>query len=372
MRIVAQLALFLVSALALVLLVPSIPSAASAPGGPQEPPAAPVEVATATERDIVPTMTLLGTLEPRRRSVVATAIEGYVIEYSVDEGQHVDEGTVLTRLRDRELRLELDIARHAADEARALHKLAQADLDRARKLVERDAVTQKALDAAETEERALSLRVPQAEARARLLELDIEKKEVRAPFKGQVVAEHTEVGEFLPRGGPVATIVDLASVRVRVNVPERIVRFLRNGAELPVVVPATGREPYQGRVISISGEGATDARTFPVLIEIENDGSLRAGMSARVDLPAEDPREAVVVPKDAIIVRGTQSFVFVVGPANDVALRPIVTGAASRNDFEVASGLNAGEIVVTRGNERIQPGMKVRILSSSSEEAAGQ
>lgn len=367
MRPVARLAVVVIILLGFSLWAPG---AAPGQGDEAQAPRAAVEAIPVVSREIIPTSTVLGTLEPRRRSIVATAIEGYVIEYPANEGQKVTAGQVLARLRDRELRIELDVAKKVIEEARELHRLAAADLSRAQTLVAKDAVTQKALDAAVTEERTLSLRIPQAEARAELLQLDIDKKQVTAPFDGQIVEEHTEVGEWLARGGPVATLVDLETVRVRINVPERHIRFLEPGAELPVLVPATGRGAYHGEVLSVSGEGDPESRTFPVLVEIENDGRLRAGMSARAEVPAGEPRKAVVVPKDAIIVRGTQSLVYIVGEGNRAELRPIVTGAASGSDLAVESGLDAGELVVIRGNERLQPGAPVRVLAPSAAETS--
>lgn len=331
---------------------------------------APVEVDAVVRRPIVPVAPLLGAVEPRRRSVVAASIEGYVVGYPIDEGRWVKKEEVLARLRDSVLRLQLDEARAALEEIREKHRQAKLDLERARQLVEKDAVTEKAFDAAVTAEKTLSFQIPQAQARIDILEADIDKKTVTAPFDGQVVHEHTEVGQWVPRGGPVATLVDLSSVYVRVNVPERYVRFVEVGREVDVRFPAVRDEAFKGRVVSVSGEGDPAARTFPVRVEVPNEESLlRAGMSARVETPAGVARDVLVIPKDAVLMQGESTYVFVVAEGRALR-RPVRLGAASGQTVEVTSGLEAGEKVVVRGNERLQPGNAVRVVGNATEEKA--
>jgi RND family efflux transporter MFP subunit len=344
------------------------------PGDGQRPPAPAVEVTSAVEKDVAPTSVILGSCEPRRTSVVAASIEGYVIENLVREGQSVEAGAVLARMRQRELELQLASAKNELEEVKEQHRRAQLDLERAQKLIAKEAATQKALDDALVAERILALQIPQAEARAELLALDLAKKTVTAPFRGEIVSEHTEVGEWLIRGGSVATIVDLEVIRVRAGVPEALIRFLEKGSRISVAIPGAKESPYSGAIASISAQGDPISRTFSVLIEIENDGKIRAGMSGRIEVPSALPHRGVVVPKDAIIVRGGQSFVFVVasGAEGDVAeLRTVRVGSAAGGDFAIESGVAPGDRVVVRGNERIQPGQPVKVLPGSPSSTTG-
>lgn len=350
-------------ALSPLLLVLAAFSSTAWPVVAQEPPAAsPVEVETVESREFTPTASLLGTTEPRRRSVVAASIEGHVVDFAVDEGMRVKAGTILARLRDTVLRLQLREAEAALEEIREKHANARRDLERARKLTETDVLTERDLDSRATLEKTLALQVPQAEARVEIIKADIAKKAITAPFAGQIVREHTEVGEWLARGGEVVTLVDISSVFVRVNVPERYVRFLDENEMVQLWVAAAGDRPFLGRVVSISDEGDPDSRTFPVRVEVKREGELRAGMSARVELPSGRSRRGVVVSKDAILLRGTQSYVFVVGEDERAERREVTTGPATGSMFAVLDGLREGEKVVVKGNERIQPGAPLRIV----------
>ena len=337
----------------------------------QAPRAAPVEVEVVKEDEIVPTTIVLGTTEPKRRSVVAASIQGYVIDYPVDEGQRVKKGVALARLRDSILQLQLKEAEAALAEMEARHQQARADLNRAKQLIEKGATTQKAFDSAVTLERTLALKIPQGQARIEILRADIRKKQVTAPFDGQVVQEHTEVGEWLDRGGKVATIVDLSSVIVRANVPEHSLAELRIDAKTPVFIDALVGKRFEGRVLSISAEGDPEARTFPVRVEVPNDGLLRASMSARVEIPIDRRRRSLVVSKDAVLLRGTQKVVFTVDKDNRAARRIVKVGASSGGRFEVLAGVVAGDRVIVRGNERVRPGSAVRIVTSTSGKVEG-
>lgn len=360
------LASWVLVAATLLTLSNFIPAAARAQ---DEPPASPVEAEVVENIPIVPTTRILGAIEPKRRSIVAAAIEGYVIDFPIEEGVYVKKDQALARLRDRMLRLRLREAEAALAEVRERHMNAQKELKRAEVLIERDAVTQKELEDDRTEERTLALRIPQAEARIEILKADIEKKIVVAPFAGQVVREHVQVGEWVERGGSVASIVDLSSVYVRVNVAERYIRYVKEGHSVRVWVQAAKDDSYRAKIVSVSGEGDDDARTFPVRLELKNDGKLRSGMSARVELPVGVERRALAVLKDAILMRQNRHFVFVVGEDGMAKERRISVGVSAGKRLEVTKGVQSGEQVVTRGNERIRSGMPLRVIPTKPKKA---
>ena len=337
----------------------------------QGPPASPVEVQVVEEREFTPSVVVLGTVEPRRRSVVAASIEGYVTEYPALEGARVPKGAVLAKLRDTILKLKLDEANAALAEIVERHKNAKRDLERALKLVETDAVTQKTVDQRATEEKALALRIPQARARIQILDADISKKTVTAPFAGQIIREHTQVGEWLMRGGPVITLVDVSSVYVRANVPERTVGFAAENLVVRAWASAARAAPYEGKIMSIGTDGDASSRTFPVRVELENDGALRAGMSARLELPAGETQRARGVSKDAVLLEGRQAVVYVVGEGAVAERREVTTGASTGSLYSVLAGVRAGERVVIRGNERLRPGAPVRVVTRGRQEKPG-
>ena len=328
-------------------------------------PGAWVEVERVGQGDVAPMAEFLGTVEAYRVSVVAAAIDGYVLELAVREGDRVREGDLLVRLNDDILRMELEVAESSLAETRELLEQGKLDLQRARDLLRDAAVSQEDFDEAATQEKILRLRMARQGGLVRVLEHKIARKMVRAPFTGQVVREHTQIGEWLHLGAPVLRLVDLSKVYVRVNVPERQLRFLAEGQPVAVRIPAARDAAYRGVLLAIGGEGDYRARTFPVRVELENDGKLRAGMTAHAGLRTAHPRSALILSKDAVLLKERQSYVFVVEDGAAV-VRSIETGVASGGRLEILSGLQPGMPVVVKGNERLTPGARVRIRPSTT------
>jgi multidrug efflux pump subunit AcrA (membrane-fusion protein) len=149
--------------------------------------------------------------------------------------------------------------------------------------------------------------------------------------------------------------------------------------EVNVQIPAIGDTPFSGVVSAIVPQADVQARTFPVKVRIKNqlteDGpQLKSGMYARAMLPTGTKQMAMLVPKDALVLGGPQPMLFVV----DVSSRdsklgkvrpvPVDLGLAQGSVIQVsASGLQAGQLVVVQGNERLRPGQDVQIQRLMSE-----
>ena len=181
-----------------------------------------------------------------------------------------------------------------------------------------------------------------------------------APFSGVVVSERCEVGEWVGRGDPVSELASLHDLEVRVEVPERYFAELEKGAEASVRFEALNGHEIVGKVEAIVPSANPQARTFPLKVRIKNaEGRIGAGMLARVALPAGESYRALVVPKDALVVRGRDRMVYRLKDDDTVEMVPVQVGAGAGSWVEIKTGLTAGQKVVTRGNERLMPGQAV-------------
>jgi RND family efflux transporter MFP subunit len=196
---------------------------------------------------------------------------------------------------------------------------------------------------------------------------------IRAPFGGHVVQKHTEVGQWLNRGDPVAEIVALDPIDVIVHVPESLVNQLEIGNKVPLHVAALpeGLEALQGTIHGIGPSADQRARTFPVRIRLRNpvrDGNhlLRDGMQARAVIPGT-PRSTLLISKDALILGGPTPVVMIASPKDDgltVAVQvDVETGVALGSTIEVLGDLQAGQQVIVDGNERIRAGQVLRVIN---------
>lgn len=218
--------------------------------------------------------------------------------------------------------------------------------------------------------------IAQAAAAAAVQEAEVEriddqlaKHTIRAPFSGWVVARFTEKGQWVTRGGLIARIAELDRVKVVAQVPEMSVRFLRPGAEVRLEFDAAPDVSWVGQVARVVPQADLLSRSFPVEVLLENrvvDGApvLKGGMLARAWLPVGQAGSVTVVPKDAVVLGVARPFVYCIdqnATADQMAtgtVRPVevALGAAIEGQVEVRGGIEPGQLVVTRGNERLRPG----------------
>ncbi|HWL94016.1 MAG TPA: efflux RND transporter periplasmic adaptor subunit, partial [Phycisphaerae bacterium] len=343
-----------------------------------------VEVAPVKGERLAPTVRLVGTVFPKRRTTVAAEVWGFVTEMPVDRGDFIKAGDVICRLRDTQHRFSRDEQTTRVVELESMLAMARAELakaafdaERMRKLSDADRSTEKEVVDTAANLDAAKARVGQAEASIQSarsawerLEDSLKRTQVTAPFDGFVVSKLTEVGSWVVQGGGVVELIDLSVAQVRLNVPESYVAFNEVGTEVLVTIDALGRD-FLGTVSRVVPDADPQARTFPVDVDIVNkERLLKSGMFARGSVPAGPVGERLVVPKDAIVTRGPSSYLFVVattpeGSVADMRAVRIVSEVLDRVAVEV-EGLKAGDQVVIRGNEGMAGSGPVIVMSGSA------
>ena len=183
-----------------------------------------------------------------------------------------------------------------------------------------------------------------------------------------MVERFTEKGQWLARGGLVARIAELDTVEIEAEVPESSIASLREGADVRLEFDAAADQAWIGTVSRVVPQADLLSRSFPVRIRLENrvvDGvpAIKGGMLARAWLPVGSAGMVTVVPKDALVLGGPRPLVFCIDvtDATHGTVRPVEVslGAAVEGHVAIRAGLEPGAIVVTRGNERLRPGMQV-------------
>lgn len=387
--------------------------------------AALVDVSPVVQQEIAVGQTAVGTVMPLKMAIIGSAVDGRVIEFPHNEGDRVERGETLAQLLTDTIQLEAEAAEAELDlrkqelaelengsrpaeieqaKARMIGAEARMNFVRARRVraenlyernqaisqEERDEVVSASIEAEQVylemkEAHALTVEGPRkeriAQARAQVamqqatvdrLRDQITKHTIISRFPGYVTAEHTEVGQWVKQGDPVAEVVALDEVEVTAYVVEQNVPFLRLGMAVEVEVPAIPNRTFEGQLMSIIPQADVQARTFPVKIRVKNETTdegplLKSGMYARVKLPAGNRQSALLVPKDALVLGGPQTMVYVVdfaGPdAKQGKVRPVPVqlGTASGRLMQVNGPLQPGQMVVVRGNERLQPGRDVQV-----------
>lgn len=332
-------------------------------GAAKGPPPAAVEVAEVERRMVEAKVTLTGSAEAHRNLILASRVEEIVKKGAVEEGDVVKAGQVLIRLEQGRLRLRLSEANAILREARAISAQIKRDLSRKQILHKSKTVPLKDLEDAQTGVERQKAVVDRYLEQVRILERDLADTEVRAPVAGVVVRRLAYRGEWVKKGGAVLELAVLDPLKVVVPVPERYLPALAVGEKVTLTADALPGETFRGRIQAIIPQGDLKSRTFPVQVRAPNpQARLKPGMLMRVNLAVGRRHQAVLVPKDALVLSQGGYLVNVVnaGKAKPISVEVV---AAHNGMMEVKGTLEPGQKVVTVGNERLRPGQPVKILN---------
>jgi len=346
----------------LLLVLSFIAIPAGLASGQQGPPKVPVKAARVVQRLVSEQISLVGTAEAIAASTVAAEVSGIVEHFPVKEGDAVKRGDLLARLKDTDLRLRLKAAQAARAAIQANHENSLKELDRIRKLRETKSISETHYDTAFYARLVLERRLQQSDAEIEQIEYEINRKKVLAPFSGFVAKEHTQIGEWIQPGGAIVTLLNLEEIRLTVDVPERYVVNLHPDSRVSVTVKSISAETFSGRIYAILPQGDAAARTIPVRININNPGSrIKSGMEVQVTFSLANKKNALLVPKDAVVMSGSDRLVFKVLGGQAMPVMITILGYYN-SEVAVAGDVKPDEWVVTRGNERLRPGQAVEVM----------
>jgi RND family efflux transporter MFP subunit len=347
------------------------------------------------ERSIV----ALGSLAAFDQATVSVKVPGRLRSVTVDLGSVVQQGQLIAQIDPQDYQLRVQQAEAALAQARArlglptaanndrleptqtsLVRQARALLEEAKTNRERQAalfdqgiVARSQLDSADAgykvalsryEDALEEVRNRQALVAQRRSELALARQQLNdtgiyTPFEGAIQEKRASIGEYLGAGAPIATVVRVNPLRLRVEVPEREAQQVRIGQSVRVT---TEGDPtvYLGRIARLSPIITPQTRMLVVEAEVTNEGSLRPGLFARAEVVVDEQSLAVAVPtKSVVTFAGIEKVIIV---QNGKALeKPITTRRRTGEWTEVVNGIDVGEVVVLEpGN--IQSGQPVTIV----------
>lgn len=302
-------------------------------------------------------LSALGEVRALRQVTLAAEVAGRVAAISFEPGQRVAAGAVLVRLDDSTEQADLAAARASA-------AFAEQQLARATDLAASGAVATELLQQRQSERDAAAAQVKQLEAR-------IVKLRIRAPFAGELGLRRVDLGQYLNAGDAAVTLTDLATVYVNFDVPQQELPNLAVGQSVQVRSDAPGAPSLGGRISAIEPQVSPDTRTATVQATFANAArALRPGMyvTTVVELPAE--QGAVLVPATAIMTSASGDAAAVVRglspeKVGKAEIVPVVTGRRVGDRVVVTRGLAAGDVLVTEGQVRLQPGATVRVVDEA-------
>jgi membrane fusion protein (multidrug efflux system) len=326
---------------------------ATGASGPARPPA--VEVGRVEVMRLTDDAQAVGSLRSRQSVMLRPEVSGRITQINFRDGERVRRGQLLVQLDD-----QLPVAQ--VQQARAELSIARANHKRNQELVAQNFISQRSVD-----ESAANLQV--SEAKLSLAEATAARLRIVAPFDGIAGIRSVNVGDYLKDGADIVNLEDLDAVYIDFRLPERFQTKVRPGQVALVQADAAPGRKWNAVVQAIDPLVDANGRSVGIRGCIDNrQMELRPGMFARVTAVFGERDNALVVPEEALVPQGGRQFVFrlVDGPDQDskTAQRvEVKVGIRRPGRVEVTEGLQAGDVVVTAGQQRIQKdGMPVRVL----------
>ncbi|HWP66251.1 MAG TPA: efflux RND transporter periplasmic adaptor subunit [Candidatus Limnocylindria bacterium] len=323
--------------------------AGSTPERSAGPPPAVVETVTVQPTTIVDRVALVGQLEAEDSVLLKPEIDGVVEEILFQDGQEVEGGALLVRLRD--------------DWQRAVLAEAEADFALARRAFERGRQLHATGVLAEAEEDRLRAEYDAARARVDRARVDLARTVVRAPFAGVLGRRLVSPGDRVSRDTALVQLDAVARLKLVFTVPEMAIRAVRVGAPVELHVGAWPGETFAGEVFFVAPMVDPQTRRAVVQAMVPNpERKLRPGFFANLDAELDRRETALVVPESALVHDAAGAFVWRIEPDGTAARAPVTPGIRREGQVEITSGLRAGDRVVSVGTHKLAPGTPVRVL----------
>ena len=325
------------------------PGNGSGTGGPGAGPKGPigVEVAKAEQIPLADEIVAVGNLRANESVVMKPEIAGRIDSINFVDGARVTKGAMLVRL-------DASLVSAEVEQAKAELELSQANYQRTADLAQRNFVSGSALDQAQA-----NLKIQQA--KLQLAQAKLVKSDIRAPFTGVLGLRNVSLGDFVKEGAELVVLEDIASMKVDLRLPERYLGQLKRGQSLQLSVDAYPGRTFLAKLDAIDAQVDANGRALLVRGRLSNpEGILRSGMFAKAKVVLQLKSDAIVVPEEALIPIGNETFVYRIDAGKAIRTK-VSTGIRRDGKVEVLGNLAAGDLIVTAGHQKLsKDGIEVR------------
>lgn len=283
-----------------------------------------------------------GTLSPNEEVELRSELSGRLVKLNLKEGGFVQKGQLIAKIKDDDILAQL---KKVALEA----ELAKQTEARQKKLLEIEAISKEEYDLSANNVYTLA-------ADKELLEVQLDKTEVRAPFSGKIGLKNISEGAYVTPTTIIATLVQTNPMKLDFNIPEKYLSKVKVGQNVTFEVDGMN-ETFLARIMAIDPRIDETLRMIKIRATTSNSGHLLPGMFAKVSLTLGS-NAAIMIPSETI-VPVLEGKVVYLKRNGEVVETPIVTGLRNESKVEVVSGLSVGDSLITTAIMSLKPGMKV-------------
>ncbi|MFV0605433.1 MAG: efflux RND transporter periplasmic adaptor subunit [Niabella sp.] len=307
-----------------------------------------VRAAIADYKDLTSEYTTNGLFTANREVMISSEVSGRVVRVFVDEGSVVSAGQTLAVV-------EGDKQNVSLSNARAVYNNAQAEVARFENAYATGGVTKQQLD-------QVKLQLENAKNSLRSAQISASDVNIRASFSGIINKRNVEPGLYVSPGQGLFEIVNISTLKLKVNVDEKMIGSVKSGQQVLVKSSVLPDQQWIG-IVSFIAPKADGSLNFPVELTIKNNGKndLKAGMYGTAIFGSEQSVSAFVVPRTAFLGNVSSNQVFVV-KGGEALLTEVVSGTNFGDYVEIISGIQTGDTVVTTGQINLAHQTPVQII----------
>jgi len=329
-------------------------------------PVRPVLVATAHYEAETPERSFVGTIRPRIEADMGFRVPGKVAKRLVEVGQTVELGQPLATLDEVDLRLQAEQAEAEFNAATGVLAQAAAAEQRAKDLRAKGWTTDAQLDSAKANADEARARLNRAERSIDLTRNSLSYATLVADARGVVTATLIEPGQVVAAGQTAIRVARFAEKEAVVAIPETLVSRAKTGAATVTLWSDPDRK-FVARLREISPSADPATRTYLAKFSLPGAGDeVELGMTATLTLSDPATMRVARLPLSALFDQGDKPSLYVVDDKGDVALKPVQVKSYESNDVVITGGVEEGARVVTLGVQKIDPTVKVKVVSSLS------
>ena len=301
--------------------------------GDKKPPLS-VTAIVVSSKDFSNAISLSGSIEANENVEIRSEVSGIVEKISFSEGTQVSKGQVLLKVNDIELRAQLS-------QAITKQKLASENERRAKLLLQKEAISQEEYDIASAEFRSLK-------AQTQLIQAQIAKTTIRAPFSGKIGLRNISPGTYVTPTTIITKLVSSSQVKISFSIPEKYASEIENNATILFTIP-NNPQKFTAKIYAIEPEIETATRTLKIRAIADNsNGKLLPGTFATIELSLKNIKDAIVIPTEAVVPIQDGKVVYIAnnGKAKEVKIETL---ARTAKDVVVTSGIKSGDTLLTSG-----------------------
>lgn len=293
---------------------------------------------------------IVGTMAPYREVAIVSEIPQKIIQIAFQDGGNVSKGQLLYKLNDEDLKARLKGLNSEL-------KLARLNEQRISNLLKSETVNQQQYDEA-------AMKLKSLEAQQEVLQTELNKTEIRAPFSGKIGISNVDPGSFVAPGTQLVSLQDHGTIKINFSVPEKYLPLVRTGSKINFTTALSDQQQTASIKATEPGLNAQNRALQVQAITDNPTGNLRAGLSVKIHFPTSAKNaKAINLPTEALIPGGDGYSVFVVknGLAKSM---PVSIGNRTETAATITSGLNNGDSVIVSNLLRLGDGMPVQAVVS--------